>query len=132
MLVMEAEIDLEEGEIYINDISLLSSLDFSTWTALLALVLLVMWLGYLFISNIFYLSVTGDARFFGKLSNNGITRKEIKKLIRRQDNVLFLAAVVPALLVGYLFSAAVLPGILSAFLKSLKPYFVGILFKREF
>ncbi len=116
MLVMEAEIDLEEGEIYINDISMLSSLDFSTWAALLALVLLVMWLGYLFISNIFHLSVTGDARFFGKLSTNGITRKEIKKLIRRQNNILFLAAVVPALLVGYLFSAAVLPGILSAFM----------------
>ncbi len=116
MLVMEEEIDLEEGEIYINDISLLSSLDFSTWAALLALVLLVMWLGYLFISNIFHLSVTGDARFFGKLSTNGITKKEIKKLIRRQNNILFLAAVVPALLVGYLFSAAVLPGILSAFM----------------
>ena len=116
MLVMEEEIDLEEGEIYINDISLLSSLDFSTWAALLALVLLVMWLGCLFISNIFHLSVTGDARFFGKLSTNGITKKEIKKLIRRQNNILFLAAVVPALLVGYLFSAAVLPGILSAFM----------------
>lgn len=116
MLVMEEEIDLEEGEIYINDISLLSSLDFSTWAALLALVLLVMWLGYLFISNIFHLSVTGDARFFGKLSTNGITKKEIKKLIRRQNNILFLAAVVPALLVGYLFSVAVLPGILSAFM----------------
>ena len=116
MMLMEAKIDLEEGEIYINDISLLSSLDFSTWTALLALVLLVMWLGYLFISNIFHLSVTGDARFFGKLSTNGITRKEIKKLIRRQNNILFLAAVIPALLVGYLFSAAVLPGILSAFM----------------
>ena len=116
MLVMEEEIDLEEGEIYINDISLLSSLDFSTWAALLALVLLVMWLGYLFISNIFHLSVTGDARFFGKLSTNGITKKEIKKLICRQNNILFLAAVVPALLVGYLFSAAVLPGILSAFM----------------
>ena len=116
MMVMEAKIDLEEGEIYINDISLLSSLDFSTWAALLALVLLVMWLGYLFISNIFHLSVTGDARFFGKLSTNGITRKEIKKLIRRQNNILFLAAVIPALLVGYLFSAAVLPGILSAFM----------------
>lgn len=60
--------------------------------------------------------MTGDARFFGKLSTNGITRKEIKKLIRRQNNILFLAAVIPALLVGYLFSAAVLPGILSAFM----------------
>ena len=116
MLVMETEIDLEEGEIYINDISLLSNLDFSTWAALFTLILLVMWLGYLFISNIFHLSVTGDARFFGKLSTNGITRKEIKKLIRRQDNILFLVAVVPALLVGYFFSAAVLPGILSAFI----------------
>lgn len=115
ILVMEEEIDLEEGEIYINDVSLPGSLDFGTWAALLALVLLVMWLGYLFISNIFHLSVVGDARFFGKLSTNGITRKEIKKLIRRQNNLLFLAAVVPALLAGYFFSASVLPGVLNGF-----------------
>ena len=114
-LIMETEVELEDGEIYLNDISLLSSFGVDTWAALLALVLLVMWLGYLFISNIFHLSVTGDARFFGKLSTNGITKREIKKLIRRQNNLLFLAASIPALLVGYLFSAAVLPNILSTF-----------------
>ena len=114
-LIMETEVELEDGEIYLNDISLLNSLGVDTWAALVAMILLVMWLGYLFISNIFHLSVTGDARFFGKLSINGITKREIKKLIRRQNNLLFLAAAIPALLVGYLFSAAVLPGILSTF-----------------
>lgn len=114
-LIMETEVELEDGEIFLNDISLLNSFGVDTWAALAAMILLIMWLGYLFISNIFHLSVTGDARFFGKLSTNGITKREIKKLIRRQNNLLFLAAAIPALLVGYLFSAAVLPGILSTF-----------------
>lgn len=115
MLITEAEVELEDGEIVLNDISLLNSFGADTWAAVVAMILLVMWLGYLFISNIFHLSVTGDARFFGKLSTNGITRREIKTLIRRQNNLLFLAAAIPALFVGYLFSAAVLPGILSTF-----------------
>lgn len=117
LLIREAEVELDlgEGEIFINDVSLLTSLGIDTWAVLLAMILLVMWLGYLFISNIFHLSVIGDARFFGKLSTNGITKQEIRKLIRRQNNLLFLAAAVPALAVGYLFSAAVLPGILSSF-----------------
>lgn len=114
-LVVEAGINLEEGELFINDTSLISSLGIDAWAALLALILLVMWLGYLFISNIFHLTITGDARFYGKLSTNGITKKEIKQLIRRQNNLLFLIAAIPALLAGYLFSAAALPGILSAF-----------------
>lgn len=116
LLLAEAAVDLEEGEIVLNDISLLNSLGVDTWAALAAMVLLVMWLGYLFISNIFHLSVIGDARFLGKLSTNGITKREMKKMLRRQNQLLFLAAVIPALLAGYLFSAAVLPGILSMFM----------------
>lgn len=116
LLITEAEVDLEEGEMVLNDVSLLDSFGIDTWAALFLMIFLVMWLGYLFISNIFHLSVIGDARFFGKLSTNGITKREIQKLIRRQNNCLFLAAAVPALAAGWFFSAAVLPGILSTFM----------------
>lgn len=116
LLVAESEVDLEETEIFLmNDSSLLNSMGINTWAAILAMLLLVMWLGYLFISNIFRLSVTGDARFFGKLSTNGITKREISWLIHRQNRLLFLVGVLPALFAGYFFSAAVLPGILSGF-----------------
>jgi len=113
MLAAESEVDLTEEEITFNDISLFDGMGIDTWAVILAMIFLVMWLGYLFISNIFRLSMAGDARFYGKLSTNGITKREIKRLIRRQNRILFLAGVVPALFAGYLFSAAVLPGILS-------------------
>lgn len=116
LLAAESEIDLEETEIFLmNNSSLLNSMGISTWAAILAMLFLVMWLGYLFISNIFRLSVTGDARFFGKLSTNGITKREISWLIHRQNRFLFMVGVLPALFAGYLFSAFVLPGILSGF-----------------
>ncbi len=115
LLIMEEEINPEEAQIVLNDVSLLKSLGVKTWAAILAMVVFVIWLGYLFISNIFRLSVTGDIRFFGKLSTNGITKREISRLIHSQNRLLFLAGIVPALFTGYLFSAAILPGILSGF-----------------
>lgn len=115
MLALESEVDLKATEINLNDTSVLSGMGIDTVAVILMMILLVMWLGYLFISNIFQLSVSRDARFFGKLSTNGITKREIKRLIRRQNRLLFLAGVVPALFAGYFFSAAVLPSILSGF-----------------
>lgn len=115
LLAMEEGIDLEEGQIILNDSSVFQSLGMDTWAAILIMVILVMWLGFLFISNIFQLSVIGEARFFGKLSTNGVTKREIGRLLHQQNRLLFLVGVFPALLIGYFFSAAVLPEILSGF-----------------
>lgn len=116
MLIAEEGLDLEgEGQLFLNDISLFDSMSIGAWAALICLLIVVMVIGYLFISNIFHISVSGDARFYGKLVTNGVTRKEIKKLISRQNNILFLIAAVPALLAGYAFAAAILPGILNAY-----------------
>ena len=115
MLIAEAELDLEEDEIIVNDVSLLDGMGVGAWAAILGLLLFVMMIGYLFISNIFQISISGDARFYGKLSTNGVTKKEIKKIVQRKNNILFLISAIPALLVGYVFSAAMLPGILSAY-----------------
>ena len=113
-LIAEEGLDLEEGQIFLNDVSLISSVSAGTWAAIICLLVFVMATGYLFISNIFHLSTSGDARFYGKLATNGVTKKEIKKLIGRQNNILFLVAAIPALLAGYVFAAAILPGILNA------------------
>lgn len=115
MLIAEAELDLEEDEIIVNDVSLLDGMGVGAWAAILGLLLFVMMIGYLFISNIFQISISGDARFYGKLSTNGVTKKEIKKIVQRKNNILFMISAIPALLVGYVFSAAMLPGILSAY-----------------
>lgn len=114
-LITEEGLDLEEGQIFLNDVSLLDSVGAGTWAALICLLVFVMALGYLFISNVFHISIVGDARFYGKLATNGVTKNEIKKLISRQNNILFLISAVPALLAGYAFTAVILPGILNAY-----------------
>ena len=114
MLIAEEGLDLEEGQVFLNDVSLIGSIGAGAWAALICLLIVVMAIGYLFISNIFHISISGDARFYGKLATNGVTKKEIKKLINRQNNILFLVAAIPALFAGYAFAAAILPGILNA------------------
>lgn len=114
-LIVEEGLALEEGEIFLNDVSLFGSMGAGFWAALGALLAFVTAVGYLFISNIFHISISGDARFYGKLATNGVTKREIRMLIRRQNHVLFLIAVVPALLAGYAFSAAILPDMISAY-----------------
>lgn len=116
MLVVEEGLDIEEGEFFYNDVSLPGGMGIGTWAAIAGLLFFVMMIGYLFISNIFQISISGDARFYGKLSTNGVTESEIKKIVRQQSNILFLIAVIPALFVGYAFAAAILPGVLSAYI----------------
>lgn len=116
MLVVEEGLDIEEGELFYNGVSLPGGMGIGTWAAIAGLLFFVMMIGYLFISNIFQISISGDARFYGKLSTNGVTESEIKKIVRQQSNILFLIAVIHALFVGYAFSAAILPGVLSAYI----------------
>lgn len=115
LLLMEERIELKEGQLVLNDVSLLDSLGPEVWAVVFCLILFVMVIGHLFISNIFQISISGDTRFYGKLAANGVTKREIKKIIHRENNILFLISAIPALLLGYIFSAAILPGILSGF-----------------
>ncbi len=115
MLIEQEGLDLEEGQVFLNDISLLGSMGMGVWMAVFGLVIAVMAVGYLFISNIYCISIASDARFYGKITTNGVTKKEIKKLIQRENNILFLISAVPALLVGYAFSFAALPKILNMY-----------------
>jgi len=115
MLIEQEGLDLEDGQVFLNDISLLGSMGVGVWMAVFGLVIAVMAVGYLFISNIYCISIASDARFYGKLTTNGVTKKEIKKLIHRENNILFLISAVPALFVGYAFSSAALPKILNMY-----------------
>lgn len=85
------------------------------WVVLGCILLFVVMVGYLFISNIFQIAVVQDTKFYGKLATIGVTEKEIKKLIHRENNLLYLMAVLPALAVGFVFSSYILPGILNSF-----------------
>lgn len=115
-LLMEEEgLDLKAGEIVLNDVSLIDSLGPKVWGGIFCLLIFVMIIGYLFISNIFQISISKNARFYGKLAMWGVTKREIKRILRRENNILFLISSIPALFLGYFFSFAILPGILSAY-----------------
>lgn len=114
MLAEEEGLDMQDGTFFLNEVSPFDGMSAGTWAAIFGILFFIMMMGYLFISNIFQISLSRDARFYGRLSTNGITGKEIEGLIRRQNNLLFLLAAFPALPVAYAFCRTALPGILNA------------------
>ncbi len=72
-------------------------------------VLMIMFCGYLMISNVFLISVAKDVRFYGLLKTIGMTGKQIKYLIRRQALVLCLIGIPIGLLLGCLAGGILTP-----------------------
>lgn len=115
-LMEEIGFDYEKGGYTYNKTSF-SMVDagMGIWLALVFLIMFVMFAGYLFISNIFQISMIQDAKFYGKLATIGVNGKEIKQLICQGNIILYFIAVLPAILVGHSFSGFVLPNILNSF-----------------
>lgn len=63
--------------------------------------LVMMLTGYLIIYNIFQISILGDIRFYGLLKTIGATRRQIKRIVRRQAFLLSCAGIPCGLLLGY-------------------------------
>lgn len=72
-----------------------------TIIALAAMLLLIMFTGYLIIYNVFQISVTNDIRFYGLLKTIGTTGKQIRRIIRRQAFLLSLAGIPLGWVVGF-------------------------------
>ena len=72
-----------------------------TIASLAAMLLLIMFTGYLIIYNVFQISVTGDIRFYGLLKTIGTTPRQIRRIIRRQAFVLSLAGIPLGWVAGY-------------------------------
>lgn len=106
----------EDNGFTINDgLSVGGDISTGVYLILGVFILFVILIGYLFISNIFSISMNQDVKFYGKLVMNGVLETEIKKMILLANNRLFLIAVIPALAVGFLFTSLTLPEILSSF-----------------
>lgn len=105
----------QEGFTYNNEASSLNDIGVGLWIVLACIILFVILNGYLFISNVFRISVLQDTRFYGKLTTIGMTEKEIGRIIFLKNNILYIIAVLPALVVGYIFSGFILPDILNSF-----------------
>jgi putative ABC transport system permease protein len=87
-------------------------IDFEVIVAILALLLLVIFTGYLIIYNIFQISVTGDIRFYGLLKTIGTTPRQLRRIIRQQAFALSVIGIPLGLLLGYGVGALLVPVIL--------------------
>lgn len=93
---------------------LLDALDFEGILAVVAVLMIVAFTGYLVIYNIFQISVAGDIRFYGLLKTIGVTPKQLLRIIRNQALLLGLVGIPIGLLLGYGVGVVAVPITLSA------------------
>jgi len=77
------------------------AIDISTVFALIAVMLLIIFTGYLIIYNIFQISVSNDVRFYGLLKTIGTTGKQIRRIISLQAFLLSALGIPIGLAFGY-------------------------------
>ena len=87
--------------------------DPGTILAIAALLLLIIFTGYLIIFNIFQISVTNDIRFYGLLKTIGTTPKQIRRMIRIQALSLSLIGIPIGLISGFLIGNFLTPVIMN-------------------
>lgn len=87
--------------------------DAGTLVSFGALLLLIMFTGYLIIYNIFQISVSNDIRFYGLLKTIGTTARQIRRIIVRQAVLLSAMGIPIGLLLGYFFGNVLSPIIMS-------------------
>ncbi len=86
-----------------------SSIDWTTVSVLIILILLIMLSGYLIIYNIFYLNIFSDIRFYGLLKTVGTTGRQLRKIVRRQAWALCLFGVPAGLATGWVIGRLLTP-----------------------
>lgn len=84
-------------------------------TIIMAVVMLLITFlsGYMIIYNIFYISVYSDIRHYGLLKTVGTTGKQLKKIVRRQADILSLIGVPIGLAIGVLIGKSLMPIIMT-------------------
>ncbi len=89
-----------------------NSFDNSTLIAIVVLLLLIIFTGYLIIYNVFQISVTNDIRFYGLLKTIGTTGKQLKRIVRQQALLLSLIGIPIGLLLGFVIGNKLTPVIM--------------------
>lgn len=80
---------------------LADSMDAGAILAVIAVMVIVTFTGYLVIYNIFQISVAGDIRYYGLLKTIGVTPRQLRRLIRQQALMLSGIGIPVGLLLGY-------------------------------
>lgn len=89
------------------------SLDPFTALSILAVLLLILFTGYLIIYNVFQISVANDIRFYGLLKTIGATPRQLRRIIRQQALFLSLIGIPLGLAGGWLAGGALTPAVVS-------------------
>lgn len=90
-----------------------NNLDGTTLAAIVVLLLLITFTGYLIIYNVFQISVTNDIRFYGLLKTIGTTGKQLGRIVRQQALLLSLVGIPFGLLLGFVIGNRLTPVIMS-------------------
>ncbi len=90
------------------------TIDPGTVLGLIGILAVIIFCGYLMISNVFLISVAKDVRFYGLLKTIGTTGKQLKKLIKRQVLWLCLIGIPIGCLLGCLIGVIITPIILGS------------------
>ncbi|MBQ9929119.1 MAG: ABC transporter permease [Lachnospiraceae bacterium] len=89
-----------------------TTVDAGTIGGVILIVLMIVFCGYLMISNVFLISVVKDVRFYGLLKMVGTTGSQIKTIIRRQALLISMIAIPIGLLMGIVVGAGLTPYVL--------------------
>lgn len=81
--------------------------------AIVGLLLIIVFTGYLIIYNVFQISVSNDIRFYGLLKTIGTTGRQLKRVVRYQAVLLSLVGIPAGLVTGYGVGIKLTPVILS-------------------
>lgn len=81
--------------------------------AIAAVLLLIIFTGYLIIYNVFQISVTNDIRFYGLLKTIGTTPRQLKRIIRQQALLLSCIGIPLGLLLGFVIGNVLTPVIMA-------------------
>lgn len=92
---------------------LTDNMDPITVMAIIGLLLIIIFTGYLIIYNIFQISVSKDIRFYGLLKTIGTTGRQLRRIIHQQALVLSMVGIPLGLLIGYGIGIKLTPVILS-------------------
>lgn len=90
-----------------------SSIDWESILAIGAILLLIIFTGYLIIYNVFQISVSNDIRFYGLLKTIGATGRQLKRIIRQQALLLSCIGIPLGLALGFLIGNGLTPTIMS-------------------
>lgn len=104
-----SEIDYGVNWAYVGSKGLTSSVTL----AVIGITLLIIFSGYLIISNIFYISIFRDVKIYGLLKTIGTTNKQIKYLIKKQANYICIISIPIGLILGYFIGKFSVPILMS-------------------